>query len=389
MAERVNTAKRYTGTDKFGNAVEFWRVTAQRDGVRRSFTSFKAGKAGQREANEKADAWLEKGLHDGRKRVSLVWAEYLEHVKETSGTSNYEQISKFGLNYILPICGQRQIGKLQIGDLQDVLDKAYKGGCLRADAKKRSADGLSRKTLQGIRTAENSFIRWCRKKGYTDLRPEDDGLAVPKGARLKGKTILQPDALRVLESVDTTVHRGKRVRDDYILAYRFAVYTGLRPGELVGLQFGDVVGNKIHISRAINQYNEVTDGKNENAIRTFELDEKAAAVYAEQIEELKRSGVEINLTTRVFQISGQRSLYCKWKLYQESNNITPQISLYELRHTFVSDAAEKLSPREMKILLGHGEAMDTFGQYGHRVEGDDERIAKKISGTYSSDSEEA
>lgn len=39
---------------------------------------------------------------------------------------------------------------------------------------------------------------------------------------------------------DKTMFRGKEIVDPYVNAYRFAVLTGLRPGELLGLQWKDV-----------------------------------------------------------------------------------------------------------------------------------------------------
>lgn len=38
------------------------QIKMQKDGVRRTFTSTKAGRTGQREANRKADAWLDEGI---------------------------------------------------------------------------------------------------------------------------------------------------------------------------------------------------------------------------------------------------------------------------------------------------------------------------------------
>lgn len=68
-------------------------------------------------------------------------------------------------------------------------------------------------------------------------------LSIPKNARMGKKNILQPSALKILFDVDSRLYYGKRVFDEYIYAYRFAVATGVRPGELVGLWYGDVKGN--------------------------------------------------------------------------------------------------------------------------------------------------
>lgn len=109
-----------------------------------------------------------------------------------------------------------------------------------------------------IRSTEASFVKWCRKNRYTTLFPE---LSIPKNARFGEKTILQPNALKTLFDVDTRLWYDKRIFDDYIYAYRFAVSTGVRPGELVGLWYGDIKGNTVNLRRSINVQGEVTTGK--------------------------------------------------------------------------------------------------------------------------------
>lgn len=85
-----------------------------------------------------------------------------------------------------------------------------------------------------------------------------ESLHVPKAARSKEKKILQPESLRALFTIDTTLWRGKRVQDPYINAYRFSAVTGLRHGELIGLRWADVHGNQVCIRRAINVHGEET-----------------------------------------------------------------------------------------------------------------------------------
>lgn len=55
MGKRTNTAV-------WLEKQERWQVNVQKDGKRRSFYSMKPGRAGQREANRKADDWLDKGV---------------------------------------------------------------------------------------------------------------------------------------------------------------------------------------------------------------------------------------------------------------------------------------------------------------------------------------
>lgn len=187
--KRTNTAQWLPNQNR-------WQIKVQKDGVRRTFTSAKPGRTGQREANAKADAWLDEGITSTTKRCADVWAEYMISVKAAAGGSYIDQVAKFGKNYILPIIGPRRMGDLSTGMLQDVLNRAYKEGCLRPDSQRKSKGPLSRKTLQGIRGVEVAFVKWARMHKYTTLRPEDEGLMVPRGpgARASGSSSPTPCA---------------------------------------------------------------------------------------------------------------------------------------------------------------------------------------------------
>lgn len=329
---------------------------------------------------QKQMAWLDEGICSTTKRCSEVWKEYLISVRATAGTSYAQQVEKFGQNYILPVVGDRRIGDLNTGMLQDVLNRAYKEGSMNPQATRKSRGNLSRKTLQGIRAVEVSFVKWARQHKYTALRPEDEGLTVPRGARPKGRKILQPDALRVLLSTDTRIVRGKVEQDANIHAYRFAVLTGLRPGELLGLRVGDVEGNRLHLARAINTFDEETHGKNENAIRTVVLHPLAAAELHAQ---LQQRAFEEERPLRgddpIFLLENEHSLYNYWQFYQRSNGIDPPVSLYELRHTFVSIIEDAVSPAELRRMVGHSKSMDTYGWYSHAVDGRADTAAMAVS----------
>ena len=373
MGQRTNTATWLPNQQR-------WQIKVQKDGVRRTFTSAKPGRTGQREANRKADAWLDEGITSTTKRCADVWSEYMISVEAAAGGSYIDQVEKFGRNYILPVIGVRRIGDLSTGMLQDVLNRSYKEGCLNQASRRRSKGNLSRKTLQGIRGVEVSFVKWARQHKYTTLRPEDEGLAVPKGARNKGKKILQPDALRVLLSTDTRVARGKVEQDENVHAYRVAVMTGLRPGELLGLRVGDVEGNRLHLHRAINRQNEETTGKNENAIRTVVLHPLAAAeIHAQLQQRTCEEERPLRDEDPIFPLKNQQSLYNYWQFYQRCNGIAPPVSLYELRHTFVSMVEDAVSPAQLRRMVGHSRSMDTYGWYSHAVDGRDNAAALAVS----------
>ena len=78
-----------TNTAKWIESAGRWQINVQKNGVRKTFTSAKPGRTGQREANKKADDWLEKGLQTRGKTVESAYAEYLERASKISGQSNY------------------------------------------------------------------------------------------------------------------------------------------------------------------------------------------------------------------------------------------------------------------------------------------------------------
>ena len=170
----------------------------------------------------KAEKWLKDHTTSEKTRVDVFLDQYTDYLKETKSKSHASQYSGFIRLYIQPVIGVFRMNKLTEGDLQTVIDLAY------------SKNNLADKTLRDVRGCLLNWLKWCRKRGKTSLHPED--LTIPAGAKKSEKRIVSPDGLKTLFSCSTTLWRGKPTEDFYIHAYRFAVLTGLRPGELRALE---------------------------------------------------------------------------------------------------------------------------------------------------------
>lgn len=334
-----------TGTAKWEEKYSRWRIAVQKDGQRKQFYSSKPGRAGQREANAKADKWLEGSTDLSRLKVSDVYALFLEQEKGRGSSMNAYAIESIGRNWILPRIGKKKISAIKLGDYQSILIDAEKAG-------------KARKTLSNIRGIISRFAKYCRHNGYSDVYVAD--LEISKHAPKKEKRILQPEELRTLFTCDTTELKGKEEYDVYINAYRFQVVTGLRPGELIGLRWSDVDADEIHIRRSINSKGEITRGKNDNAIRNIPMTPIVQRILYDQ-RQLSSSGY-------IFCIHSETTYYKRWKRYCAFNGI-PLHSLYELRHTFVS-IAKVLPEGKLKTIVGHSKSMDTFDVYGHELNGE-------------------
>ena len=349
-----------TNTAKWIDSANRWQINVQKDGVRKTFTSAKPGRTGQREANKKADEWLDIGVKTERIKVSDAWERLLQQKKLVSD-AEYKNMASFGRAHLLPAIGNKLIKSVTEQDFQQIIDYAFR------HPQGMSKEPLSKKTLQNYANYCKQFVNFCRKSKWTTL--ELDELQIPAASRKKGKNVLTVEALNTLLKVDTTIMRGKSVRDEYINYYRFQVLTGMRPGEMRGLRWEDVDKNLCRLKQAINAHGQITKGKNENALRTVVLSRRAVDV-------LEAQKAVTGKQAYIFPMASMHTYYHRWQRYQRSNGL-PELSLYELRHTFVSIAKE-LPTGELKQLVGHSEDMDTYGTYSHHIAGDDERTSNNL-----------
>lgn len=372
MSKRVNTAI-------WDAKYKRWKINVQKNGQRRTFYSSIAGIKGRREANAKADAWLDDGIIIRKKTVATLWPEYIEYytTNVSASTSTIQRLEVDGSNYIVPVIGIKIIDTITNEQLQRLVNLVHHQGSQKKEIRQRRPRSLplSKKSIQNLINTINLFFRWCRSENYTTLTPD---LLVPKTARKKEKSILQPQSLITIFNDDTTLFHGKRIFDDSIYAYRFQVSCGLRPGELAGIWIGDINPNtrELHLKRSLNTSGEITQGKNENAVRCIRLPALAMEAYHAQINLLKSNGVKLNFNTPLFQISSQHTYYGHWTHYLESHDL-PHVSLYELRHTFVS-IVKTLPEGRIRPIVGHSKNMDTYGTYAHILKGEIEETTKEI-----------
>lgn len=318
-----------------------WQIKVQKDGVRKTFTSAQPGRTGQREANAKADAWLDDNIEYTNTRVDALFAGYLADLKQRTSYSHWRNEESRWRVWIAPVIGSKKISSVNDQHLQAIVNAAYQGG-------------LAKKSLKDLRSTLTAFFKYCRKCRVTTYFPEN--IIIPASAPVRQKNILQPDDLAVLFSSRRTQLYQKEQDDDLINAYRLQVLTGLRPGELLGLVWQDIFDDRLLVRRSINDRGEITSGKNENAIRAILLTPLAKVVLSAQ---RALTGNE----DAVFPGVTQNCYRKRWKRYCAFNQITATTP-YEMRHTFVS-VAQALPEAWVKPIVGHSRSMDTFGVYGH------------------------
>ena len=349
---------------------KYWQIKVQKDGVRKGFTSSTPGRRGKHEAENKADEWLERGTSD--MRFKQAWEIYMDDQTKRTGTANTAKLDTCYRCYLDPNIGDRKLSSITPILWQSCIDAA-------------AVKGLSVRTCVNIRGAITSFVNYALRARWEIERIESRELVIPQSAApKKEKIVLQPDEIRVLFTQSGFPRYGRVIEAHYIHAFRFMVATGLRRGELCGLRNEDVNGNILTIRRSVNSLNEITTGKNRNARRTIELTPTAMRVLEDQREMLRRKGVisEWIFCDQNGELAHPNCIYDQWDTYRRHHGI--KSNLHELRHTFISLNKADLPIELMKSVVGHSSSMDTFGVYGHEIEGDRHRAAKIIDGVFQS-----
>jgi integrase len=339
-----------------------WRIRVQRDGQKFSFSSSLPGAQGRRECKAKFERWLYDNEASGGKTCGQVCKEYLEDVAARRGKDSeaYIQNERYIRLYIAPKCASRKLCKITLRDWQSVINDAT--------GRKKA---LSHKTLENLRAIISAIIKY----GYANYQCEllRGSLYIPQGHGKKEKEILQPEMLRRLFLPSDKWYHPLFV---------FLALTGMRPGEALGLQVDDIQGDRAYIKRSVNAKGVITDGKNENARRMIPLGSYALSVIRATIE--RNEGKNLH-TPWIFcdkygRQGNQSTMRNQWQELKLERDLAGTV--YSLRHTFISFTKSALPESTIKDIVGHSVSMDTFGTYGHIVDGESKKAADVIDLTF-------
>lgn len=340
-----------------------WRIRVMQDGKRKSFSCKEPGNKGRKEVIRLYNEWLY-NEGSGDKTFGKVCDEYLEDLAARNGTTSgsYIQNECYIRLYIRPKYATHKMCKLTLRDYQSLIN----GAC------GESGEPLSHKTLSNIRSIIMGIIKW----GYADYQcePLRGELYVPKGHLRKEKEILQKhDVARLFEPCDAWYWR----------AFCFMCITGLRPGECLGLKYSDIDQDCVHVRRAVNSKNYVTDGKNKNARRTVPIGRTAKAILDEMLARNENMKLHSEWVFCSFDgsVGNQCTMRNQWARLKKERSLPG--TLYSLRHTFVSMTKDQLSEAAIKAYIGHSASMDTYGTYAHELDDDARKTAQIIDLTFS------
>ena len=338
-------------------------------------------KSGRKELKAQTEEALFKSLSEyylcGEtfQEVYLEWLSYIGNYGKCGGTiQRHEQRYKKYLE-------KSRIPSMPIRDINIL--------ALETECNKIVADySLSYQEWQQVKTILLGTFKYAVKK---KLITENPMSKVEIGVKYR-QTVKKPSSTQVYKSDEYAdlqqylESKFTETEDDSFLAVMFGLYTGLRVGELVALQFGDIEDTRLHVVREESQQKVKVNDKwiSKSVVvphtkvyrdRYISLVPKALNV----IQRLKEKHPEHKATDYLFTRGGERlrerQLAYVLEKYAERNGKATK-STHKLRKTYASRLNANGVPIEhIRVELGHRYLTSTM-DYIYNPLTDDETYKK-------------
>lgn len=324
--------------------------------------------------------------------VSQWLTEWLEtYALPVVKQSTYVSYEGYARNHLVPALGKNKLSALSTEQLQRFFNQ-----------KKKS---LSTKSLRNIYNMLHICLEQAITNGYLPRNPLQ-GVRLPPVTK-KEITVLNPAEQKALHMAVWESHT--------IAAFGiiFTLSTGIRLGELLGLQWGDVdfTHHTINIRRTVGRLQKVDEsGKlisKSSGISTTEIvtrSPKSATArrviplfpqvwndlmtyHDRQQEMLCKQGLQMTSSTPVF--STPAGIVYEPRTYEDLFKRTlkaaglPNINFHALRHTFATRALEAgMDIKVLSSILGHAQASTTLNLYAHALPDHKRQSMEKMSSFY-------
>lgn len=340
------------------NGNKYYRVTKtighKIDGtpIRKSFYG-----TGVNEANEKAEKYindLKTGLlrNDRLVTINILLSEWLFSIKKNElKPSSFESYESIYRNYIKDnIIADLPINEIKSLSIQRFYNSLYK-------------KNISISTINKIHKLLRQFFGYAEKEGYIIKNPCLN-ISLPKNKKQSSTEILENKKNKFQYFNELEIEKLKKAfkGNIYEKVVLFALGTGMRQGEILGLQWDDIdfKEKEIHVIHNLNTSAEISENGNKREYKTVLQDPKT-----------KNSIRTIPMSTNIYKLLKSINRDCSfvfsnnstyidaknlqkvWKKTLNNNNISYR-KFHDLRHTFATQllfhGANLITVKE---LLGH------------------------------------
>lgn len=298
---------------------------------------------------------------------AVTISELFEHWKESERfrlkASTFSCYATSLQSYILPFFGEFPVGELDGGAARAFCRKMAQEGRIHGKG------GLSPATIRHLMVCLRRLLDFGTKAG---LIPETPTLTCPRQGRREVSVFTSSQRKRLNVFLK---ERGGY----FCLGIRVCMYTGLRIGELAGLQWGDFQPEQgvIQVRRTVGRIRNVDVQGLPGAPKTrLQVDSPKTASSIREIplppflkEELTAltppENPECYLLTNSGRCMDPRSIQLRYQKYLAQCGL-PYRSFHSLRHGFATMCIEQgFDYKTLSELLGHSSVATTMGIYVH------------------------
>jgi integrase len=270
-------------------------------------------------------------------------AEYAEPRLKRSTADGYRRYFE---NHLNPAFGAYPLASITTGQIQEFMATAL-------------ASGRSGKTVNNYLVPLRKMLSDAVSWGFLTTNPAAD----VQRARVVRKEMaaLTPEQVRRLLAA---------AEPEYELLFRVAIFTGVRSGELLALQWRDVDWQRAQLCvRRSVWKGHISEPKSARGVRRIDLgpdllatlrSAKSSSGHPNDLIFTNRNGSYIdprNLVQRHFEPTLKRAGL-------------PHVRFHDLRHTFASLLiAQGRHPKAIQDQLGHASIQTTLDRYGHLLPG--------------------
>lgn len=308
---------------------------------------------------------------------------FTEYAAQNLRHTTYERIKKLRQRTYGAI-GHMRLDKITPRDVQTFINSLTKQG-----VNCRTGGGLAQKTIKHYLSFISSVFSYAVRMEFVDRNPCEK-VKLPKNDTAEKKIYTQEEMQRLLRLMNDEPIKYKAFF--YLLAY-----TGMRRGEMLGLEWKDIdyESEIISIRRTSNytaEFGVYTDTtKTKKSQRTLKVAHQILEILndlkAEQQSEEKRLGSKWNKTDRLFTTwdghdMNPQTPYHFLKKFCEKNDL-PFYGIHSFRHYAASSMiAAGIDVTTVSGTLGHCNSNQTLGTYSHMFQDAQARVASAMDKSF-------
>lgn len=285
------------------------------------------------------------------------WLE--NYVQPSSKQRTYIRYKEIVNQHIIPNLGELELYELSPFTIQRFVTELIKGGNLK------TGKGLAPNSVNAIITVVQNSLKTACALGYTDSYTADK-IKRPKAGEKKVECFSSVEQRKLEEYI--------KARDKTkLFGILLCLYTGLRIGELLALEWTDIDFAKGELRVIKTCY----DGRNQEGVfgRIIDIPKTQASVRTiplpkqlmPLLRELKKKSRSIYVVSNGEKAVSIRSYQRTFASLQQKLKI-PHRGFHSLRHTFATRALEcGMDVKTLAEILGHKNPTVTLNRYAHSL----------------------